>query len=188
MNFKLTLIAVLCVCTASNAQQKNDSKKPQLFGIHYNMSDFNSPAGIKNPGSSKGYSSIRDMNKGLSVSYWRGLCNKIDLAVKANAVFRDFGAIYQGTTGKTEVGIELEPTINVRAFPESAKLSPFLTLGAGVGMYNNKFGGFVPAGGGFQVNFESLTYLFVQAQYKFTLTQKVLGDNMFYSIGFAQKF
>ena len=55
-------------------------------------------------------------------------------------------------------------------------------------MYNDKFGAFVPAGGGIQFNMQGQTYLFLQAQYKFTLTKKILGDNMFYSFGFAQKF
>ena len=163
-------------------------KKFPLFGIHYNLSDFNSTAGIKDPSTSKGYSSIRDMNKGFSVSYWSGLCSKVDLAVKANVIFRDFSAIYQGETGKTEIGIELEPTVNIRPFSDAAKLAPFLTVGAGVGMYNDKFGAYIPAGGGFQLNFNNLAYLIVQAQYKFTVTKKVLGDNLFYSIGLAQKF
>lgn len=184
MKLKLTLIIALSVLSSFAFAQK----KGQLFGLHYNMSDFNSPAAVKDPLAPKGYSKVRDMNKGVSVSYWRGITSKVDLSVKANAVFRDFSAIYQGETGKTEVGIELEPALNARLFPESAKLSPFVTAGAGVGIYNNKFGGYIPAGVGLQINFESVTYLFVQAQYKFTLTKDVLGDNLFYSIGFAQKF
>ncbi len=183
MKLKITFIIALFFITTVACAQKS-----QRFGLHYNLADFNAPAGIKDPATSKGYSGIRDMNKGFSVSYWRGLCGKADLAVKANLIFRDFSSIYQGETGKTEIGIELEPTINIRPFSDAAKMAPFLTVGAGVGMYNNKLGGYIPAGGGFQVNFDNLTYIIVQAQYKFTLTKKVLGDNLFYSIGVAQKF
>jgi OOP family OmpA-OmpF porin len=189
MKLKLiTALLLLISYSATVAQKNSGNKKGQLFGLHYNMADFNSPAGIKDASTGKGYSSIRNMNKGFSLSYWKGLTTKIDLSVKANAIFRDFSAIYQGVTGKNEVGIELEPAVNIRPFDESAKLAPFLTTGVGVGLYNDKFGGYIPAGGGIQLNFDNLTYLFVQAQYKFTLTKKVLGDNLFYSIGFAQKF
>lgn len=185
MKLKLTLIIACLFCTAALFSQ---NKKGQLVGLHYNLTDFKGPAGIKDAATGRGYSKVRDMSKGFSLSYWRGICSKVDLAVKANAVFYDFSGINQGETGKTEIGIELEPTINIRPFSDAAKLTPFLTTGVGVGMYNDKFGSFIPAGGGIQFNFDNLTYLFVQAQYKFTLTKNVLGDNLFYSIGFAQKF
>ena len=189
MKLKLTLIFALSVFTTSLFSQKKDgSKKGQLVGLHYNFSDFNSPDGIKDPLTGKGYTNMRDMNKGLSLSYWRGLTSKVDLSIKTNAIFRDYGEIYQGVAGKTEIGIELEPTVNIRPFTDAAKLAPFLTTGVGVGLYNDKFGGYIPAGGGLQLNFDNQMYIFVQAQYKFTLTKKVLGDNLFYSIGFAQKF
>jgi OmpA-OmpF porin, OOP family len=184
--FKLILaIAILC----SNAfAQKNWSgtKKGSLFGLHFNLADFNGPTGFKDPVTGKVYSSIREMDKGFSLAYWKGLTSKIDLAVKANAMFRDYSAIYQGVTGKTEIGIELEPTLNIRPFSDASKIAPFLTAGVGVGMYNDKFGAFVPAGVGIQFNMNNVAYLFLQAQYKFTLTEKVLGDNLFYSLGFAQ--
>ncbi len=184
MKLKLTIVVALTVLMSTAYSQK----KGQLFGLHFNLSDFNSPASIETPSTGKGYSAVRNMNKGLSVSYWRGITSKIDLSVKANAVFRDYSAIYQGVTGKSGIGVELEPSLNIRPFSEGAKLTPFLTAGAGIGVYNDKVGGFIPAGGGLQVNFDNITYLMIQAQYKFTLTPKVLGDNLFYSFGIAQKF
>jgi OmpA-OmpF porin, OOP family len=188
MKHKLSLLfAVVIFCSSAMAQKDwAPSKKGTLLGVHYNMADFKAPTGIKDPISGKVYSSIREMNKGFSLSYWRGLTSKIDLAVKANAMFRDYSAIYQGITGKTEIGLELEPTLNIRPFGDASKVAPFLTAGIGAGMYNDKFGAFAPVGGGIQVNMNSLAYLFVQAQYKYTLTKKILGDNLFYSIGFAQ--
>ena len=184
MRLKLTLIIATSLFTSIAFGQ---DKKGQLIGLHFNVSDFKGIKSFKNPSTSNGYSDFRNMAKGLSVSYWRGLTTKIDLAVKANAVFYDFSAINQGITNKTEIGIELEPTVNIRPFTDAAKLAPFLTTGIGVGLYNNKIGEYIPAGGGIQLNFDKFTYIFVQAQYKFTLTKKVLGDNLFYSIGFAQK-
>ncbi len=188
MKHKLKLLlAAAVLCSIANAQNNGlPAKKGQLVGVHYNMADFKGPTGIKDPISGKVYSSVRQMDKGFSLSYWKGLTTKIDLAVKANAMFRDYSAIYQATTGKTEIGLELEPTLNIRPFTDANKIAPFLTAGIGGGLYNDKLGAYVPAGLGLQFNMASVTYLIVQAQYKFTLTDKVLGDNLFYSVGFAQ--
>ncbi len=181
------LLAIAFLCNNAFAQKSwAPATKGKLFGVHFNLADFKAPLGIKDPLTGKVYSTIREMNKGISVAYWQGLTSKIDLAVKANAMFRDYSLIYQGISGKQEIGLELEPTLNIRPFTDATRFAPFLTAGVGAGLYNDKFGAFVPAGVGVQFNMNSLTYLIVQAQYKFTLTEKILGDNLFYSFGFAQ--
>ena len=185
MKLKLTLLSVLSFFTLIAFSQ---DKKPQLVGLSFNVTDFKGVKSFKTPSTGKGYSGLKDMAKGFSLSYWRGLTSKVDLAVKANAIFYDFSAINQGTTGKTEIGVELEPTVNIRPFSDAAKLCPFLTTGVGVGLYNDKIGAYIPAGGGVQLNVDTFAYFFVQAQYKFTVTKKILGDALFYSVGFAQKF
>lgn len=188
MKHKLSLLLALTLILSAAFAQNNwmPAKKGSLLGIHFNLADFKGPTGIKDPVTGKVYGTVRDMNKGLSISYWKGLTSRIDLSVKANAMFRDYSSIYQGITGKTEVGLELEPALNIRPFSDATKLAPFLTAGIGGGLYNDKFGAYAPAGLGLQWNMNSITYLIVQAQYKFTLTDKVLGDNLFYSVGFAQ--
>ena len=197
MKQKLTLILALALLATSAFAQKTKAKgekKGPLIGLHYNMQDFTAPLGIKDPITGKVYSKFKDMDKGFSLSYWRGLHPKIDLAVKINASFRDYRAIRTGLTQKTEIGAELEPTLNLRPFDDAALINPFLTVGAGAGWYTDKIGFYVPAGLGLQVNFNSVTYAFVQAQYRWDLTKKdpaygnkkVTGDNLFYSVGLAQ--
>jgi outer membrane protein OmpA-like peptidoglycan-associated protein len=193
MKQKLTLILALSLLATSAFSQKSKKKmgsgdkKGPLFGLHYNMQDFNAPLGIKNPITGKVYSTIAEMTKGFSLSYWKGIHPKVDFALKANASFRDYRALRTGLTGKTEFGIELEPTINLRPFPDAALLNPFLTVGIGGGYYTDKLGAYVPAGLGLQVNFNSLTYMFLQGQYRWDITKKTaVGDNLFYSVGLAQ--
>jgi len=41
---------------------------------------------------------------------------------------------------------------------------------------------------GLQLNCSNATYLFLQAQYRFTLTKKEFGDNLLYSFGIAEHF
>src|SRR5205823_13649177 len=63
--------------------------------------------------------------------------------------------------------------------------TPFLTAGVGGGYYTNKFGGYVPLGIGFQFNFKSQTYIFLQTQYRVTLSKDIFPDNLFHSLGIA---
>ncbi len=191
MKQKLTLILALSLLATSTFSQKNkksgnDTKKGPLVGVHFNMQDFKAPTGIKDPISGKVYSSIRDMDKGFSFSYWKGIKPRIDFSLKLNASFRDYSSIYYGVPKETEIGLELEPSINIRPFSDAALFNPFLTVGVGGGLYTNHFGAYLPAGLGLQVNLNNTTYLFVQGQYRWTLTKKTLGDNLFYSFGIAQ--
>ena len=192
MKQKLTLILALSLLATSAFSQtktgmKGDKKGP-LFGIHFNMQDFNAPLGIKNPSTGIGYSNFKDMNRGFSLSFWKGIHPKIDFALKANTSFRDYRAKRAGLTNKTEFGIELEPSLNVRPFSDAALLNPFLTIGIGGGLYTDQLGAYIPAGAGLQINFNSVTYLFVQAQYRWDILEKEskVGDNLFYSLGIAQ--
>jgi OmpA-OmpF porin, OOP family len=193
MKQKLTLILALSLLATSAFSQKNkkmgsDDKKGPLFGIHFNLQDFNAPLGIKDPITGKVYSPVRDMNKGFSLSYWKGITTKVDFALKAHGSFRDYRAIRSGLTNKTEFGAELEPTLNLRPFSDKALFNPFLSVGIGGGYYTDRFGAYVPAGGGLQVNLNSITYILVQAQYRWDITEKKtnVGDNLFYSFGIAQ--
>lgn len=185
MKQKLKLLLAFAFFSSAAFAQKewSPAKKGSLVGLHFNLADFKAPTGIKDPVSGKVYSSIREMDKGFSLSYWKGLNSKLDLAIKLNAMY--YSSI-QGNTGNTQLGFELEPTFNLRPFNDAAKIAPFLTAGLGAGLYNKKLGAYVPAGAGVQVNLKGISYIFVQAQYKFTLTEKEIGDHLFYSIGFAQ--
>ena len=106
MKQKLTFILALSLfATAAFAQNKMRSgdKKGPLIGLHFNLADFNAPTGIKDPATGKVYSKLKDMDKGFSLSFWKGLTSRIDLSIKANAMFRDYRAISYGRTGRTEV-------------------------------------------------------------------------------------
>ncbi len=191
MKQKLTLILALSLLATSGFSQKSkrqgaDREKGPLFGLHYNMADYVAPLGIKDPSTGKVYQKMRDMDKGFSLSYMKGINPHIDWAVKVNVMFRDYSAYNSGQTQKTDIGAELEPSIMLRAFDDRALMNPYLTVGIGGGLYTDEFGAYVPAGIGLQVNLNSQTYLFVQGAYRWTLTKDIFGDNLQYSIGFAQ--
>jgi OOP family OmpA-OmpF porin len=159
-------------------------KKPDLFGIAFTLTDFNAP---KNFNTGNGVSlPVKDMSAGVSLTYWKGLTPFIDFSASIHGIFHDYSALYFNTPGKTEIGLELEPTINIRPVKDENMWAPFLTVGLGGGLYTNHMGAYVPLGGGLQFNASTVTYFFLQAQYKWSISPNVIGNNLFYSLGFAQ--
>ena len=193
MKQKLTLLLSFLVFIAiSNAQMTeskySSAKKGTLVGIHFNALDLKTPITFKSAAGTRTFSTVQDMDYGFSVSYWKGLTNTIDLSAKAGILFHDYSTIDRAETNPKgeNIGVEVEPTLNFRPYGDNSLISPFLTAGVGVGAYNGKFGAYIPAGVGVQFNFNSISYIFVQAQYRFTLDKKIVSDNLLYSLGFAQ--
>jgi OmpA-OmpF porin, OOP family len=192
MKQKLTLLFTsLALATVAFAQDGSSKyagkKKGTLVGIHFNAIDLITPATLKSSATSRRFAKPNELDYGFSFSYWKGLTNTIDFSARAGLNFHDFLADL-GTFSNdiNKMGVEIEPSLNFRPYGDDALISPFLTAGIGAGYYGNKFGAYVPAGIGVQVNLQSNTYLFLQNQYRFTLTKKELKDNMFYSFGIAQ--
>lgn len=184
----LTLTILCATAFAQKAKTSSASKKGQLIGVNLLLADYKAVTSFNSPSTGKGYGSVRDMSKGVAFSYWRGLTSTIDLSAKIDAIFHDYALIAHGLSNKTEIGLEFEPSVNIRPMADNAKLAPFITTGVGVGYYTGKFGAYIPAGVGLQLNCSSATYLFLQAQYRFTLTKKEFGDNLLYSFGIAEHF
>ena len=189
---KLSLLtfAFAIIVSGAFAQKRNlaypSNKKTQLFGIHFNLGDFEGAKAFKAAQNSGNTQLIKNMAMGVGLSYWKGITPKIDFSLKLNGMFYDYSILQYGVSKKTEIGIELEPTINVRLLNDDNIWNGFLTTGLGGGLYTDHIGSFVPLGGGFQFNGKGITYLFIQAAYRASLTKKVLPDHMFYSAGFAQ--
>jgi hypothetical protein len=193
MKLKLTfLMAIICIAATSFAQtqkvKKNGfvpgQKKPELFGISFTLTDFNTP---KNFGKSNATTlKIKDMSAGASVYYWRGITPFIDFTARLNGIFHDYSANFANQTTTTEAGIELEPSVSIRPLKDENIWAPFLTAGLGAGIYSGRMGAYIPLGVGLQLNASNTTYFFLQAQYKWTITPKVFDNNLLYSIGFAQ--
>jgi OmpA-OmpF porin, OOP family len=193
MKQKLTLLlsfmVVVCVASAQMMDSKFTSKKKgSLVGIHFNALDIKTPVTLKSAAGTRSFSKLKDMDYGFSVSYWKGLTKTIDFSTRAGMLFHDYEFEDRGVVNQNQrqYGFEIEPTLNFRPYGDNALISPFLTTGLGVGYYQNKFGAYVPAGMGAQLNLRSNTYVIAQAQYRFTIAKKIVKDNVFYSLGVAQ--
>ncbi len=187
MKQKLTLVlALICFGTAAFSQDSRSPKKNAAFGIHLNAIDFTTPLTFDDKNSPRRFAELKDMDFGLSLSWWKGLTNKIDFAARFNTMLHGYAADRGDFANNREVGLELEPTLNIRPVNDNALIAPFLTAGVGGGYYTGEWGAYIPAGVGIQVNFKSTTYLMLQANYRWSLTTDVLKDHLVYSFGVLQ--
>jgi outer membrane protein OmpA-like peptidoglycan-associated protein len=189
MKQKLALILSFLVLAVGAFAQKDKSSKRSFVAIHLNSLDVKSPKNWKDDTGPRTLGGLKDNSLGFGVSYWRLVCSKVDFSVKGNLMFHDYAAEDRGVylSGYNQIGVELEPTINIKALKEESTFNMFLTGGVGGGIYSNKFGAYIPAGVGLQANFSSLTYVLLQSQYRFSLTKDIIRDNLFYSLGVGTK-
>ena len=162
MKQKLTLIFLLFISAfCVSAQKFPYSTKPALIGLHYTLVDYNSPTLIKNTSLKEvirrgDIFNPKRQSSAFTVSFWKGLAKNIDFSAKFNGIFYDY-ALHNNPTGpqyNNEFGSELEAALNFKLFSDAHFLTPFITAGIGGGYYTNKFGEYVPAGLGLQLNFE----------------------------------
>jgi outer membrane protein OmpA-like peptidoglycan-associated protein len=166
--------------------------KPQLFGLHLTLVDYNSPTLIRKTSLKEVIKKgdIFDPSKqslALTISYWKGINKNIDFAGKLNGISYDYRRHIDplGVQYNNEFGAEMESTLNFHPVTDAHFFSPIITAGIGVGYYTNKLGGYIPLGLGWQFNFTNKVYVFFQSQYRFSLSTKVFPDNLLHSIGVA---
>ena len=196
MKQKLTLLlSFMVIVTCASAQMMNSkyssAKKGNLFGISVNALDVYTPETFKHTNTPRTFTGLRNLDYGLSLSYWRGLNKYIDFSTRFGFLMDDFASSASNrvsTKNESDYALELEPTLHIRPYGDNSLLAPFLTVGIGGGRYTNNYGAYVPVGAGVQVNFRSNTYIMLQSDYRFALTDDVLKDAIFYTIGVAQNF
>ncbi len=193
MNLNLTSYVGLSleICLAAGntayAQKFSSKKKGSLIGFSGNLTDFQTPSTIKE--SSLGdvlkdgtWAKIKDIDPGLSLMYWKGLTNRLDVSGRYNLLISD----YSKSDTRTQLAHELEASLHLRALTDDHLLNPFLTAGVGAGTYGRKLAPYSPLGVGLQVNLRSLTYIFLQGNYRMSYTKSAADNSMFYSLGVTQ--
>lgn len=184
----LLLTVVTSLCTGNIvAQGFLAKKKGSLIGFSANFTDFKTPNEIKasslKDALKKGdWHKFSEMGLGISLMYWKGLSNRLDLSARYNGVFTE----YTKSSYDNSYSNEFEASLHARALTDDHTLNPFLTAGIGVGSYGKTWAPYAPLGVGLQVNLQSLTYIFLQVNYRVSLDKSGLDDNVFYSLGITE--
>lgn len=193
MNLNLTryvgLALVVCLAAGNTAyaQKFTSKKKGPLIGFSGNLTDFQTPATIQQ--SSLGdvlkdgtWAKIKDIDPGLSLMYWQGLTNRLDVSGRYNLLISD----YSKSETRSQLAHELEGSLHLRALTDDHLLTPFVTAGVGIGTYGKQWAPYSPLGIGLQVNLRSLSYIFLQGNYRVSYTKSAADNSLFYSLGVTQ--
>ena len=190
MKQKLTIfLTFLALASVAFAQkEKAVCTKTRMIGMHINALDVSTPEIWKANSGPKTLAGIKELDLGFSVSYWQSLCHNLDFSTKATVMFHNYAAVDRKVYSNklNLVGVEIEPSINAKLYPQTNIFNAFATIGVGAGNYSNKYGAYVPTGFGLSACLSSTTTVMLQTQYRFSLTTDVLKDNVFHSIGIAQ--
>jgi len=186
---KQKLFILFCMISMGftvTAQTPFSPVKQNSFGFNIGFVDYTSPAEIDTSSLSAVFKNgnitkIFQKSPAISVSYWKGLNKYIDFSARVGGVFYEYlpktSILGNGVAG------EAEATLNARPVTDNHFFSPFITAGIGTGFYDNKWGGYVPLGIGFQFNIQSQVYIMLQSQYRKTLSSNIIPNNIYNSLG-----
>jgi outer membrane protein OmpA-like peptidoglycan-associated protein len=179
----LTLVAFLSF--GAKAQMEGyPTKKGTLVGFSLNAVDFKTVASFREKNSNRRkISDPKTWDYGLSLGYWRGITDHLDFSARLGGNFHSYAKDRGEEAKSLEFGAELEPSLHLRMFKDNNWINPFVSAGIGGGVFSSEWGAYVPFGIGFQFNFRSTTYMMLQANFRKSLSEDVLNDHMFYSLG-----
>lgn len=188
----LAAAAVILLSHSSTAQQPQ-SKKPAQLSFNISFSDYNTPALIQDSSLSKALNGTDWLNPGrksfgIGASWWKQLTAKIDFSASLNGTFSNFPQLFvkDDSVGQAGFTPQLDALLHFNALKATARVNPFLTAGAGAGLFRGNFAAYAPLGAGLKFRFKEGAFLIAQTQYRLALTDAITNDYLFYSIGFAQ--
>ena len=163
-------------------------KKGQVLGVHFTLHDFQTAAEIRKNGLSEvleagqWYKTGR-MNPGLAISYTRGLTDNIDFMGRLGGSLLKYPVPNKPTSVNDKLYMEADGNINLKLLSDRYWVSPFISAGLGVHVWNGYFGSYIPTGLGLQTNIFDEAFVFLQAQYRIPITTATTARHLFYSFG-----
>ncbi len=187
-----TMLITLCFLLGSFPlmAQKKPSRITQWGGIYFNAVDVTSPQNWKNNvKSAPMFTPMTEHDFGFGFSYARSLNGNILGMLRSNLLFHDFAAKDRNeySPKRNQIGLEIEPSVQVHVLSEESFLNAFLSAGLGAGIYSRVVGAYVPFGVGITLTFDQQTRFVLQSQYRATLSQDVIKSNLMYSLGVLQR-
>lgn len=190
MNFKFIKNSVAVAALALTANSANaqfnipdgkfadrfaSKKKGSAIGFNINNTTFNKDHFF--------FPTSKESNIGVGLWYWLGLTNHVDFSARINGLFTDYTKAEM--FGPFTILGEGEASLHLRMFSDDHLFNPFISAGIGAGTYSDGITPYVPVGVGLQVNLFSDVYLKGQANYRLSLDDTKLDNNVQYTLGLA---
>ncbi|WP_407520432.1 OmpA family protein [Lacibacter sp. MH-610] len=190
------LASALCLLLFSFAQvnaQQPKTKKPAVLSFTLSFSDYNTPALIRDSSFSKAFKGTDWLNPGkksfgIGVGWWKQLTPQIDFSANFNGTFSNFPELFvkDDSIGQAGFTPQLDAMVHLFAFKQGVTFNPFLSAGAGAGIFGGNTAAYAPLGVGFKLRFKEGAYLINQIQYRKALTDGITNDYLLYTVAFAQ--
>lgn len=159
--------------------QVKENVLPSTLGVQVTFNDF------KHIDRAHSFSGLSNLKTGISVNYLQGINAASDIVATVAGSIIDFTSQKQVSYGQGNKSLLLETDVSVRhKFFSHRFIFPFVQVGAGVSVYKQYWGAFVPVGAGVQADISKRTFLLANAQYRLPLS--ITQDHhFFYSLGIA---
>jgi outer membrane protein OmpA-like peptidoglycan-associated protein len=170
--------------------QKGAYIRPSALGVSFVLNDYETARLIRSSSLSsvlnnKQFGKVKEMSPGIALTYFKGLKDHIDFASTIAASFVSIPLEGQTFSGSDEFLMEADASVNLKMFSDKYIFTPYISLGVGASMYNEKFGAILPLGGGLKFNIFDEAAVFIQSQYRIPVTKQNNDYHFFNSIGIA---
>lgn len=185
---KILTSLFLTILIAETGFAQDTTIRTPAIGISFFFNDFVTPQRIRTGSLSavireKQRAKFTEMSPGIAITYFKGLRKHIDFAGTLAASFVNLPLENRASFANDAFFLEADASLNFKLLPENYAVTPYFIAGVGASKYSNRYGAFVPLGGGLKVNFFDEAALFLTLQYRVPLTTETNNYHFFGSVG-----
>jgi OOP family OmpA-OmpF porin len=175
---KTLFVIFFCLAFQSLKSQPQPYTKSPAIGIHLAFFDFKGADSLRSFG--------RSMKPGIAIHYQNSFSRRFDYNITLSGSFLDLENIKgtNATNDNKQLYLEADYSIKAKLFTGFTRFNPYILAGAGFSEYNNRYGVYMPAGLGCQVNFTRDVFLLINSQYRLPVTSTE-NRHFYHSIGIA---
>jgi OmpA-OmpF porin, OOP family len=163
-------------------------RKPSL-GISFFFNDFTTAQRIRTSSLSSVLANdkaakLKEMDPGFAITYFKGLREKMDLAVTVAASFVQY-QVNDNINSNDRFLLETDASLNLKLLSEKYIFTPYANIGAGLSKYGGYYGAFIPLGLGVKLNIFDEAHIFVNSQYRIPVINGPSNYHFMHGIGIA---
>jgi OmpA-OmpF porin, OOP family len=184
MKKSVAIIAGLLIATASLAQKKVPS-----LGVSFALVDYKTPQDIDATSlelvlKGKDFYKASRMSPFLAASYLQGISKTVDLAATLSGgwISHPANADVKNPNNSERFMLELAGMMHLKPWSDKYWVVPYLAAGIGGTKWGGYYSAFAPVGVGLQVKVSNGTFVTLNSQYRFQVTQKA-EDHLYHSLG-----
>lgn len=168
--------------------KKSYVRKPAI-GISFFFNDYVTAQRIRSTSLSnvianKQRVDFKEMDPGISATYFKGLNEHLDLAATLGGSFVSY-AVGSNNTIDSRLLLEGDVSLNLKLLSEKYILTPYASVGAGLSKYGGYYGALIPVGLGLKLNLLDEAHVFINSQYRIPVTTGTANYHFMHSIGIA---